>query len=493
MTIPFPKTPEFTGSLYRPARFEGSVFDLEVEGKVPEGIDGTFFQVAPDPQFPPMLGNDIFFNGDGAVHAFRFKNGHVDFQRRYVMTERLKIQRAARDSLFGLYRNQYTNDPRAEGTCGGTANTNVVHHNGRLLALKEDSPPYALDPITLETEGLYDFEGQITSATFTAHPKFDPATGALLCFGYEAKGDATPDIAYYEIDRHGRKQREIWIRGPYAAMIHDFAVTENYVIFPLMPLTVDLERIKAGGTHFQWQPGLEQTFGVLPRDGDGKDVRWFTAPNGFQGHTLNAFDDGKGRIYVDMPVTDGNIFYFFPQSNGYVPPPETLSSRMMRWTFDMNNPGNSLTMQPLTEFACEFPKSDDRYSGQPYRHGFVIAMDMTRPFDAERLGKPPFQFFNLLSHIDVTTKKTESWFADSQTCFQEPIFIPKSEDAPEGEGYVVALANRLVEQTTDLVILDAQHMDEGPIATVHLPVRLRMSLHGNWVPAKACPTDQTLN
>lgn len=493
MTAPFPRTPEFTGSLYRPARFEGTVFDLEVEGQVPDEIDGTFYQVAPDPAFPPMLGGDIFFNGDGAVHAFRIRGGHVDLQRRYVMTERLKAQRAARESLFGIYRNTFTNDPRAEGVQNGTANTNVVLHHGKLLALKEDSPPYALDPVTLETEGLYDFGGQLTSPTFTAHPKFDPATGAMLCFGYEAKGEATPDIVYYEIDRTGAKTREVWIRGPYAAMIHDFAVTENYVIFPLMPLTADIERLKAGGAHFQWQPGLEQTFGVLPRDGEARDVRWFTAPNGFQGHTLNAFDDGRGKIYVDMPVTDGNIFYFFPQSNGYVPPPETLSSRMMRWTFDMTAPGNGLTMTPLTDFACEFPKSDDRYSGQPYRHGFVIGMDMTRPYDGERLGPPPFQFFNLLSHIDVSTRKATSWFADDQTCFQEPVFVPRRPDAPEGDGYLIALANRLRDRETDLVILDAQHMDEGPVAVVHLPVRLRMSLHGSWVPGSVCPPDRAFN
>lgn len=491
MTKPFPKTPEFSGSLYRPARFEGKVYDLEVEGIVPSELSGTFFQVAPDPQYPPMLGGDIFFNGDGAVHAFRFNAGHVDFQRRYVMTDRLKQQRQEREGLFGVYRNPFTNDTRAKDTNQSTANTNVIYHNGKLLALKEDSAPYALDPITLETQGLYDFGGQLTSPTFTAHPKFDPQTGALLCFGYEAKGEASPDIVYYEISKDGQKTREVWVRAPYAAMIHDFAVTENYVIFPLMPLTADLDRIKAGGNHFEWQPQLEQLFGVLPRNGDAKDVRWFTAPNGFQGHTLNAFDDGKGKIYVDMPVTDGNIFYFFPQSDGFVPPPETLSSRMMRWTFDMKAPGNGLSVAPLSDFTCEFPKSDDRYSGHPYSQGFMISMDMSRPYNFEKLGPPPFQFFNMLSHIDVTTGVAQRWWADDQTCFQEPVFVPKSPDAPEGVGYVMALANRLLDQATDLVILDAERMHEGPIATVHLPVRLRMSLHGNWVPSESSASDQS--
>ncbi|MDH6268200.1 carotenoid cleavage dioxygenase-like enzyme [Rhizobium sp. SG_E_25_P2] len=484
MTRLFPATADFTGGLYKPARFEGEIYDLEVDGTVPDEIDGTFFQVAPDPQYPPMLGDDIFFNGDGAITAFTFKNGHVDFKRRYVMTERLKAQRAARASLHGIYRNRYTNDPSVRELNNSTANTNVVVHGGKLLALKEDSAPYALDPVTMETIGLWDFNGQLTSATFTAHPKIDPANGDLLCFGYEARGDATPDIVYYEIDSSGRKKRETWIVAPYAAMIHDFAVTENYVIFPLMPLTSDLDRMKNGGRHFEWQPGLDQLFGVLRRDGDGRDVRWFKAPNGFQGHTLNAFDD-RGRIFIDMPITSGNIFYFFPQADGTVPPPETLASNMMRLTIDMNSTANGLDMAPLTRFPCEFPRSDDRYMGRHYSHGFVIAMDPSKPFNEAQIGPRPFQFFNQLAHINVSTGRIKTWFADDQSCFQEPIFVPKSADAAEGEGYVIALRNRLLEQATDLLILDAQHLDEGPIATVKLPIRLRMSLHGNWVPSLA--------
>jgi carotenoid cleavage dioxygenase-like enzyme len=255
MTRLFPATADFMGSLYKPARFEGEIYDLEVDGTVPDEIDGTFFQVAPDPQYPPMLGDDIFFNGDGAITAFTFKNGHVDFKRRYVMTERLKAQRAARASLHGIYRNRYTNDPSVRELNNSTANTNVVVHGGKLLALKEDSAPYALDPVTMETIGLWDFNGQLTSATFTAHPKIDPANGDLLCFGYEARGEATPDIVYYEIDSSGRKKRETWIVAPYAAMIHDFAVTENYVIFPLMPLTSDLDRMEEWWAPFRMAAG----------------------------------------------------------------------------------------------------------------------------------------------------------------------------------------------------------------------------------------------
>src|SRR3990167_8247039 len=111
MNIPFPKTPEFSGALYTPSRVEADVFDLEIEGAVPEAIRGTFYQVSPDPQYPPMLGTDIFFNGDGMVSAFFFENGKVSLRRRYVKTARLLAQRHEGRSLNGVYRNVHTNDP----------------------------------------------------------------------------------------------------------------------------------------------------------------------------------------------------------------------------------------------------------------------------------------------------------------------------------------------------------------------------------------------
>lgn len=129
--------------------------------------------------------------------------------------------------FVGKYRNKFTD--AVEFVSRTTANTNIVHFNGKLLALKEDSPPYVLDPHTLETSGLYDFDGQLPSLTFTAHPKFDPRTGEMLCFGYEAKGDGTPDICYYRIGSDGNFLETVWLTAPVVAMIHDFAVTENWV------------------------------------------------------------------------------------------------------------------------------------------------------------------------------------------------------------------------------------------------------------------------
>lgn len=454
--------------------------DLEIEGTLPAAIAGAFYQVSPDPQFAPMLGQDIFFNGDGMVSAFFFKEGKVSLRRRYVQTARLLAQRHAGRSLNGVYRNVWTNDPQAAAD-NTTANTTVLKHNGVLLALKEDALPYAMDPETLETLGVYDWQGQITSKTFTAHPKIDPQTGNLVGFSSEAKGDGSLDMACFEISPDGRLLHQLWFQAPYAAMVHDCAVTENFLVLPFIPLTVDVERMKSGGQHFQWQPDLPQLFAVVPRRGGARQVRWFKGPaNGFQGHTLNAFE-AHGKIHVDMPVTNGNIFYFFPQQDGFVPSPETLSSSLHRWTFDLSSTSDRIEPYALNDYMCEFPRIDERYVGQPYEHAFFISFDPTLPWREEN-GAQPFQFFNQLTHFNLRTGASESWFAGDSECFQEPIFVPRSADAPEGDGYVIALLNHLAGQDSELVVLDATDMAAGPLARIKIPFRMRMSLHGSWAP-----------
>ena len=88
-----------------------------------------------------------------------------------------------------MYRNPTTDDPSVKGLSRGTANTQIFYHHQRLLAMKEDSPPVALNPLTLETvDDYYTFGGGLQGQTFTAHPKIDPHTGELVAFGYEAKG-----------------------------------------------------------------------------------------------------------------------------------------------------------------------------------------------------------------------------------------------------------------------------------------------------------------
>ncbi len=147
MTTTFPNTFDFIGH-NAPSRIECDVFDLVVEGTIPPDLDGTWFRSIPDPQFPPMLGDDTNLSGDGMVSAFVFSKGHVDFKVRYVQTDRWKNERAARRGLYGLYRNPYTDDPsvrgknmgNGKGNSRGVANTTPVFHAGKLFATKGRQP-----------------------------------------------------------------------------------------------------------------------------------------------------------------------------------------------------------------------------------------------------------------------------------------------------------------------------------------------------------------
>jgi carotenoid cleavage dioxygenase-like enzyme len=481
MTKPFPKSPTFM-TIDEPFRFEGELFDLEVEGEIPASLDGTFYRIGPDQQFPPMLGDSNPFNGDGIVSSFRFKDGHVDMLHRYVRTDRFNAERAARRGLFGDYRNPFTDDPSVKGIQRTVSNTNVVMHNGQLLTFKEDGPPYALDPLSLDTKGLFDWNGQMTATTFTAHPKIDPASGNLVGYAYAAKGEASIDCAFYEFDPHGKKLNEIWFKSPHPSMIHDCGLTENYLILGLIPQLMDLERIKQGGILFQWDPTVDQVYAVIPRQGGAGDIRFFRAPNAFPGHVINAFEEG-GKVYLDLPVVDGNVFWFFPDANGQAPAPDSLKTEIVRWTFDMSSKSDTPVARVISDFSGEFPHVDDRYIGRPYRHAFLQGTDPTQPYNPEKAGPIMGFFFNTYMHLDMSTGESQTWWAGDTSSTQEPVFAPKSADAAEGEGYVMGIVNRRAENRSDLVILDAQHMDEEPIATVKIPVRLKYGIHGNWVPA----------
>ena len=191
MTQPFPQTMDFAG-FNAPSRIEADIYDLIVEGEIPAEIDGRWYRATPDHQYPPSYVEDTYISGDGMISMFRIEDGHVDFKSRYVMTERLKNDRKARRSLYGRYRNPYTDDESVRLTPGrSAANTTPVFHAGRLLATKEDGRPIELDPDTLATIGEYDFGGRLKSDTVTAHVRIDYDTGYMYLYGYEAGGLAT--------------------------------------------------------------------------------------------------------------------------------------------------------------------------------------------------------------------------------------------------------------------------------------------------------------
>jgi len=464
-------------------RAECDIRDCEVEGEIPADLDGAFYRVGPDFQYPPRVPN-IPFDGEGHVGMFRFSKGHVDFRSRYVRTQRYKTQRAARQALFGTYRNPHTDDPSVRKVSRGTANTNIFFHAGKFFALKEDSPPVAIDPNTLETlDDYYTFNGKLTSLTFTAHPKIDSETGEMLAFGYEAKGEATTDVAVYAISPQGNITWEAWIKVPYAGMLHDFAVTDRHIAFLALPMATNVEQMKQGKVHFAWDSSLPTWFGVIRRGGDGKDIRWFKGPERCATHVMGAFSDGD-RMFVDMDMAHKNQFPFFPNLHGEPFDPIGAMGRLTRLTVDLSKHSPDYDMEVLFPQVGILPRQDDRYHTVPYRYGFMPTLDLERPLN-QRLADLPFRPYNCYTRFDQRTHQTSTFFVGDASSLQECCFVPRRKGAAEGDGYIIGMTNRLLEGRTDLVLIDTDDMEDGLIATVKLPFKLNAGIHGLWIPGDA--------
>lgn len=480
----YPQTPGFTGPL-RPLRIECDILDMEVEGEIPASMNGTFHRVHPDAQFPPRFEDDQFFNGDGMVSLFRFHDGKVDFKQRYAQTDKWKVERAAGKSLFGAYRNPLTDDQSVKGMIRGTANTNVMVHAGKLYAMKEDSPVLIMDPLSLETEGYSTFGGKLRNQTFNAHAKIDPGTGNLCTFGYAAKGLLTRDCSYYEIDPAGNLLFETDFEVPYYCMMHDYGLTEDYAVFHIVPSTSNWKRLEDGLPHFGFDTTLPVWLGVLPRGPGvtGKDMRWFKAPKTiFASHVMNCFQDGS-KIHMDIPQAANNSFPFFPDIHGAPFDAEAALPYLHRWTVDMGSNSELFSaVARLTDWIDEFPRIDERYVGRPYRHGWGLVMDRDMPMEFVRGRASGFKM-NKIGHWDHATGGQDFWWAGPQSIVQEPCFVPRSADSPEGDGWIIALVDNLITNYTELVVLDALRLGEGPVGRAKLPIRLRSGLHGNWCDA----------
>jgi carotenoid cleavage dioxygenase-like enzyme len=462
-------------------RLESEVIDCEVEGKIPSAVEGTFFRVGPDYQYPSKP-NNIPFDGDGHISAFRIAGGHVDYKDKFIRTQRFKAQAEARKALFGVYRNPYSDDPSVAKVSRGTANTHVMTHHGKLMALKEDSPPVVVDPVTLETtDDYYTLKGQLKSQTFTAHPKIDPVTGEMIAFGYEAKGLGTDDVNVFSIDKKGKINWQAWIKVPYVSMIHDFAVTQKHIVFYVMPMALATDRMKQGEVHWAWDSSLPTWLGVMRRGGDGKDLRWFKGPERCATHVMSAFSDGE-RVYVDVPMAKRNQFAFFPHRHEKFDP-VLAQTRMTRMSVDLSSKTPSdYRMEELYPHQGELPRIDERYLTLPYSHGFLMVSDPTKPRH-EKLGNR--RLSNCYVRMDHSTKKTSTFFVGESSSLSECVFIPRSDKAPEGDGYVMGVATRLLENNrTDVVIVDTANMEAGAVATIRLPISAPGQIHGWWASAK---------
>ena len=483
MSRSLPENPFLMGG-YAPWPMEGEICDLIVEGEIPAELSGALYRNGPNPQFAPR-GNYHWFDGDGMIHAFFFRDGKVDYKNRWVRTGRFEQERAAGEALFAGLASPGSGDPRVDGKSSNAANTSIVWHAGKLLALWEGGLPHELDPHTLETVGPYDFDGRLTremdreaAAEFgfapdegkppgimTAHPKIDPRTGEMLFFGYSP---TPPYLVYYVTSADGELVRSVEINAPFASMVHDFIITDEHVIFPVFPAVFDPEAMEKTGLALSWQPERGTHIGIMPRDGGSEDLVWLQTDPCYVFHPMNARTEGS-RIIAE--VARYPVVPFFGVDDGAGP------AVLTRWVMDLES--GTVKEEPLDEDPSEFPKIDERYAGRAYRHGYCVGVigggEASEPQNAD-------EFTGALFHYDLEKRVRREHRLAPADSSGEPIFVPRCADAPEGDGYLLAVIYRGEKRRSDLLVLDAQNIDAPPLATVRLPHRIPAGFHGCWRP-----------
>jgi carotenoid cleavage dioxygenase len=456
----------FLSGNYAPIDTEDDFHDLPVVGSIPKGLSGTFFRTGPNPQFPPRDQNHHWFAGDGMVHGFRISDGRASYFNRYVRTPKWLSEHEAGRSLFGTFGNPLTTEPEWIGKDSGVANTNVIWHAGKLLALEEGHQPFELDPQTLASRGYLDYAS--AAKRFTAHPKIDPETGELVFFAYMAgETPLSRSMAYGVVDKQGVVTRLDRFEAPFASMVHDFLVTKSYALFPVLPLVGDLERAMRGGPPFAWEPDRGAFVGVLARNASVETIRWFTTDPTYVFHPMNAWED-KGKIHAHVMLYERAPL--FPNTDG-TGANTRINARLALWILDLNDNSNTVKCSLVDDLPGEFPRLDERRAGLSYRHGYFAANTSA---DADTA-------FNSVAHIDHRTGKRAQYEFPRGDEPGEPVFVPKREGSAEGDGLLLSVVYRGERDKSDVVIFDANDVSAGPVTAINLPRRVPFGFHGNWV------------
>jgi carotenoid cleavage dioxygenase len=473
---------------FAPLGHEYTVTELPVTGTIPAHLDGRYLRNGPNPyeEIDPVAYH--WFTGDGMVHGVRIRDGKAEWYRnRWVRSRHLAAS---------LGETPPRHNPKA-GWVDNGSNTNIIGHAGKTLALVESGVVnYELSE-ELETVGPCDFDGTV-SGGYTAHPKRDPATGDLHAVSYSWNRGRR--VQYSVIGPDGRAKRTVDIAVTGSPMMHDFSLTEKYVVFYDLPVTFDAGKVvgkqvpallraparlvlsglmgrirmpdplaaragrdarASGPMPYSWNPRYPARVGVMPRSGGSKDVRWFDIEPCYVYHPLNAYDDGD-QIVLDV-VRHGRTFA--TDNNG----PFEAAITLDRWTVDLN--AGKVLQDRLDDRPQEFPRVDERLVGRRHRYGYAV--------EAGR-GRDELDTTESVIKHDLVTGRTIRRSFGAKSSPGEVVFVPNGPDSAEDDGVLMGFVYHPETDRSDLMLLDAGSLDT--VAAVHLPNRVPNGFHGNWVP-----------
>jgi carotenoid cleavage dioxygenase-like enzyme len=424
--------PFFRRGDYAPVADELTAFDLPVEGTIPAQLNGWYLRNGPNPR----QATAHWFTGDGMIHGVRLENGRAAWYRnRWVRTESF-------ESPFPVYNSDGTRNLHSS-----VANTHVINHAGKTLALVESSLPYEIGN-DLQTIGAYDFRGKLVDS-MTAHPKICPTTNELHFFGYGSI--FAPHVTYHRADANGELTINRPVDVPGLTMMHDFALTASHVIFMDLPMVfkVDIATNGKRDMPYRWDDNYGARLGVLRRDDPFGAIRWFDIDPCYVFHVANAYDVGNSIVlqavrYPELWRDTGDF---------------EVDGVMWRWTINLST--GTVDERQLDDRSVEFPRIDDRLAGLPARYAITVGDHSLIRYDMDR------------------DAAEEHRFAGGAP--GEAVFAAADSTGDERSGWYLTYVYDQMRDGSDLVILDATDITAEPVARVRLPQRVPHGFHGNWI------------
>jgi carotenoid cleavage dioxygenase-like enzyme len=428
-------TPSYLAGNLAPVPDEIGVADLPVTGALPEELTGRYFRNGPN----PLPGQDPghWFTGHGMIHGLRLRDGHAEWYRnRWIRT------REFTDGAPFL-------GPNGIDLTAVAANTSVVRHAGRILALVENGLPYEMTP-ELDTVGPWDFGGRLTTA-MTAHPKQDPVTGELHFFGY---GFFAPYLTYHRLSAAGElvESRVVDVPGP--TMIHDFAITENHVVWLDLPVVFDMDLL-GRGMPYRWDDSYGARLGVMDRGGR---VTWFEVDPCYVFHVGNAREDASGRVVLDaVRYSPAAFVETWGRIGGSANPVADADGAMLhRWVLDPAS--GAAREEQLDDRVIEFPTFNEDRLGRTSRFLYTVSRDAVVKYD---------------------TVTGAGRVRDLGARPGEAVFVPASGARSEDDGWLLSIVTDHAGEGSELLVLDAADLDH--VASVRLPRRVPEGFHGSWI------------
>lgn len=449
-----PKKNYYLQGNYAPIHKELNITHLEVEGTLPADLNGMYVRNGPNPMFPPIT-YTYPFDGDGMLHALTFNNGTVSYRNRWVETKGLIAEKKVGRAIYGGFKMPIPPDLKligADGDSGPVKNGAFIHiiqHNKKLIAFYESNIAYEVMQ-NLETIGPWCPRGAAIPFHVNAHTRFDPNTQTLFAFTYDF---AQPYLKYFEINPNGEVTKTVPIVDSRPSMIHDFVVTKNYVIFFDCPALFDFQNPMKG--ILSWKPDLGVKIIIINRNTHAITI--LETETFFVYHLANGFEMDN-EIMIDYVRYDK--FYFGD---------ETATAQPKLYSAIINLSNRTIKHVQCLDYVVEFPRINDNFNTCQHRFIFM-------PTVYKKQGE-----FNAVLKYDRIKQTTTIHDFGKNAEIGEAVFIPKQNADTEDDGYIGIYVYDIQTQKSEFVLLNAQKVEEKPVARIFMPQRVPHGLHGNWV------------